>query len=884
MQRLLLVLALLAVAPLAHAQSTTAQSAALSTALEHLSAQRTALGLSEADLASVAVTDEYTSRASGVTHLYLRQTVNGVEVINALASAHVTPGGEVRAVHSTFVPSAARAANAAVPSLAPEGAVEAAAQHLGLALAGALTVLEPMDARHRLTLSGADLSLEPIPVQLVYFVTEDGALRLAWDLAVYQTDAQHWWNLVVDAETGAVLEQHDWIVHDEWLPEHAQPEDLRPVAASPLAATRGGGASYNVWAVPLESPIHGDRTFEVDPADPAASPEGWHDTGAVQYTITRGNNVHAYEDRDANNFPGYAPDGGQDLTFDFGVDFATETPVDYQDVAITNLFYWNNAFHDVMYRYGFDEAAGNFQQTNFTGDGAGNDYVQAEAQDGSGTNNANFGTPPDGSRPRMQMFQWDAPPIFEVTSPAEIAQVYETAPASFGPSFPFDMDPTLIVPVESFDGGDYDNGAEDLDLADRGCDEIVNVDEIDGNIALIERGACSFVTKVRNAQDAGAAGVIIHNNSRNGTDETGSPEDLVTMGLPEGDTGSDITIPSAFVRQSTGATLFENTPVEGVLTGQINRDSDLDNGVIVHEYGHGVSNRLTGGPSNASCLSNGEQMGEGWSDYYGLMMTMRPGDTAVEGRGIGTYVSFEETDGQGIRPWPYSTNMEVNPSTYLSARTVSIPHGLGTVWATMLWEMTWDLIQQEGFDADFYEGTGGNNIAFQLVTEGMKLQPCSPGFVDGRDGILEADTMLYAGAYSDIIWRAFAKRGLGFSANQGSSNTINDGSEAFDLPSGVPPVSNEGSAQPGVYTMSAAYPNPFTGRTQFAVEVAEAQSVTVAVFDVMGREVARLHDGLLSAGAERTFELDGSRLASGVYLVRVTGERFATTRRVTLLQ
>ena len=47
------------------------------------------------------------------------------------------------------------------------------------------------------------------------------------------------------------------------------------------------------------------------------------------------------------------------------------------------------------------------------------------------------------------------------------------------------------------------------------------------------------------------------------------------------------------------------------------RDSDLDNGVIAHEYGHGISNRLTGGPTTVTCLNNAEQMGEGWSDWFG---------------------------------------------------------------------------------------------------------------------------------------------------------------------------------------------------------------------------------------------------------------------------
>src|SRR5690554_2146330 len=202
MPRLLLLAAVLAMSvPVAQAQNS-AQSEALTTALDHLHASRAALGLSEADLAEVAVTDEYASRASGVTHLYLRQTVHGVEVYNARLSAHVTPEGRVVGVKSAFVPEAARAANAPTPTLTPEAAVEAAARQLGLQVTDALSVLEPADARHRLLLSDGGVSTEAIPVQLVYFVTEEGALRLAWDLSIEQLDAQHWWSVRVDAETG----------------------------------------------------------------------------------------------------------------------------------------------------------------------------------------------------------------------------------------------------------------------------------------------------------------------------------------------------------------------------------------------------------------------------------------------------------------------------------------------------------------------------------------------------------------------------------------------------------------------------------------------------------------------------------------------------------
>ncbi len=386
-------------------------------------------------------------------------------------------------------------------------------------------------------------------------------------------------------------------------------------------------------------------------------------------------------------------------------------------------------------------------------------------------------------------------------------------------------------------------------------------------------------------EQAGAIGVIVHNCDPADAPDCSATngEDLVNMG--PGVVGDQVTIPSTFVQQSTGLLFVDNVPdLEGfVQLVALNRDSDLDAGVIVHEYGHGVSNRLTGGPSAAGCLTGDEQMGEGWSDWYGLMMTMNEDDEGETGRGIGTYVQFEDIDGPGIRTYRYSTDLSLNPHTYDDIKTEVIPHGVGSVWSAMLWEMTWGLIAEEGFDADLINGTGGNNIALTLVTEGMKLQPCGPGFVDGRDGILLADTVLYDGAYSDIIWEAFAKRGLGYSADQGSSTSRLDGTEAFDLPPMVP-TANEGDALPNGYALSAAFPNPFAERAQFTLEVAEAQDVTVAVYDVMGRTVATLHDGALAAGSRHAFALDGRALASGVYLVRVTGEQFAETRRITLLR
>jgi hypothetical protein len=83
-----------------------------------------------------------------------------------------------------------------------------------------------------------------------------------------------------------------------------------------------------------------------------------------------------------------SPDGGATRNFNYPFSI-NDDPFNNQNASITNLFYINNKIHDIFYMFGFTPAARNFQNTNF-GLGGGNDYVQAEAQDGGGTNNANF--------------------------------------------------------------------------------------------------------------------------------------------------------------------------------------------------------------------------------------------------------------------------------------------------------------------------------------------------------------------------------------------------------------------------------------------------------------------------------------------------------------
>ena len=307
-----------------------------------------------------------------------------------------------------------------------------------------------------------------------------------------------------------------------------------------------------------------------------------------------------------------------------------------------------------------------------------------------------------------------------------------------------------------------------------GCEALVNGADINGKIALIDRGDCEFGHKILKAENEGAIAAIICNNV------AGAP---ITMA--PGAEGGQVTIPGVMISQADCAFIRSGLPGQVTvslaaqpqaipLPGPSGVTGDFDNGIVAHEYTHGISIRGTGGPSTGSCLSNFEQAGEGWSDWFGLVMQTTATNMADDRRGIGTYALGQPTNGDGIRDYPYSRDMNIDPHTYADINSVSVPHGVGSIWCVTIWDLYWDLIDVYGFDTDFYTGTGGNNMAMQLVMDGIKLQACSPTFLDSRDAILAADQANYGGANTCLIWETFARRGIGYSATAG-------GNQAFDL-------------------------------------------------------------------------------------------------------
>jgi len=739
--------------------------------------------LTARDISEWGISDQYSDKKTGITHTYIQQEISGIRIFNAVSSMAIRDG-KVLSFANRFYADATAMTTGTSPALQPEQAIKAALEHLGIQSINRPSLKAENQAQHQYTFLQADVSRKPIEVSL-YYVLLENTLRLGWNVTIAPLNSPDWWNIRIDAKDGSFLEKNNWTLHCDF-DSPATSELLQPATGSPLETAGklpagNGTASYRVFEFPLEAPNFGPRTVQVDPGSPEASPFGWHDIDGMvgpEYTITRGNNVHAYDDRNNQDSPGYSPDGGASLNFDFPLD-PNQQPIVNQDAIITNLFYVNNMLHDILHLHGFDEAAGNFQQTNYSNDGAGNDYVNAEAQDGGGTNNANFSTPNDGNNGTMQMYLWtnSAPSDMLVNGPASVAGTYTAVEAGFGPG--------LLSPITS----DIVLVNDGVDPTTDGCESIVNGAAISGKIAVVDRGQCTFLVKVAAAEASGAIAVIVINNS------AGAP---TTMG----GTGN-VNIPSVMISKADGDLLKAqlnagnavNVTLKPPSSNNVDLDGSLDNGIVSHEYGHGLSNRLTGGPGNSNCLSNGEQGGEGWSDWLALIMTIKSGDVGSKSRGIGTYATGQATTGSGIRRYPYSTDMAVNPQTYGDLAFSTGVHNVGEIWCQVLWDMTWKLIEAEGFNPDWLNGTAGNNTAMNLVIEGMKLQACGPSFLDARDGILKADEMLYNNAHRCLIWKAFAGRGMGFSASAGSAGVAGDESPAFDLPSicqiaTAPPIAN----------------------------------------------------------------------------------------------
>ena len=830
---------------------------------QYLQETKSSYMLIDSDVDEFAINNEIDSKSMGMKILYINQTHNGIKIHNAISTISIKDS-EVFYYTNNFLKNITEKINSSTPIISPNDAILNVINHYGLSAATNLRELSSDDNSFIFTSGG--VSQHDIPVDLAYFNNSESSINLVWDLSIHTLDGKFWYSVRVDALNGEILNKSDWIINCsfESNQDHKNNQNNSPktyIQESETQSILTDGSSYNVFALPAESPIHGPRQLLSEPSSDVASPYGWHDINGVdgpEYTITRGNNVWAREDVDGLGGNGYSADGTSELNFDFELNF-DQQPIGYQDASLTNLFYINNMMHDIWYQYGFDEQSGNFQENNYGNSSSfgGGDSVNADGQDGDGMNNASFGTPADGANPSMTMYLWNGPNGEPLTiNNGAYSGSYSGGSADFGDSLPTESPVTadlVLVTDDPVLGGDiYD-----------ACETITNGSEIAGKIAVIRRGTCEFGFKVLAAQAEGAVAVIIVNNVQGSAVNMGGGAD-----------GGSVTIPSIMVAQDLGNDLISELEsgitISGSLIGTIDLDGSFDNGIVSHEYGHGISNRLTGGSSSVNCMNNAEQMGEGWSDWFGLMITIEEGDSAIDPRGTANFASGIPLGEAGLssRKAPYTTDFSINDYTYGDSNdesNITEPHGVGFVFATMLWDLTWAYIDKYGFDSDLFNGTGGNNKVMQLVLDGLKLQPCSPGFIDGRDAILAADLASTGGQDQCLIWEVFANRGLGYNASQGDSGNRTDQIEDFSLPPDEDPsLENcEVLSVLDIENMTRVYPNPANGSVNIISQFIDG-ATTVKLIDLNGRIV---FEG--NYNFENKINVNLQSISSGVYILNL---------------
>ena len=383
------------------------------------------LGLTDSDLISYDISDSYTTQQLGITHVYLTQKFMDIPVFNGILNLNVS-GNKLLTFGNKWVPDLVAQAPNNTPSISVLSAIERSRVDLGHATTNPILLSVEKNALGQETtflFEDRLLSRDDIPVELVWLSKNKKDVKLCWVVTIYELAEENIWNIFIDAHSGEFIEKHNQVIQCSFGFNQCNEKTTGQNHVSETSSlSMLSDSAYKVFPLTIESPNHGDRMTIVTPwhaagTDSPATTLNWHDDGSTNYTKTRGNNVNAYEDIGANNSPGFSPDTAN-LQFDYPFD-PFLPPADNVSAAITNLFYWNNVIHDIMYLYGFDEVSGNFQNDNLSRGGDDGDYVRAEGLDGGGLNNANFYTPSDGNRPRMQMTPINRNRIWNPSAPGQ---------------------------------------------------------------------------------------------------------------------------------------------------------------------------------------------------------------------------------------------------------------------------------------------------------------------------------------------------------------------------------------------------------------------------------------------------------------------------------
>ncbi|HQY66301.1 MAG TPA: M36 family metallopeptidase [Pyrinomonadaceae bacterium] len=374
------------------------------------------IGVNDQQINGLKVTADYTNPDGNISYAHLEQEINGIPVFRGEVKAGFTKSGQIIRVINNLAP------GLEYESLSnsfgdPVQAVRKAAGHINHAIVPAdVARNEAVSNDLKVTFGEGDWATT---AEKMYFPTEPGVAVPSWRVLIWEPVRAYY--VIVDANTNVVL-WHKNISDDQTQSATYQiygntsahndiaddPAPLSPGPTDPGLGTQGALITRS------------NRTLVGNEGLLSFNNNGWITDGA---NITDGNATEAGLDRDGTNGVD-APMAGDTACPGAGCRIFSSTwnpppgspaPGDdpltpqAQRGAVIQMFYIMNRYHDELYRRGFTEAARNFQTDNFGRGGTGNDRVSSEGQDSSGTNNANFATPADGGRGRMQMFLWTGP-------------------------------------------------------------------------------------------------------------------------------------------------------------------------------------------------------------------------------------------------------------------------------------------------------------------------------------------------------------------------------------------------------------------------------------------------------------------------------------------
>lgn len=359
-------------------------------------------GLRADQIGRLEVSADYVNPAGNLGWVTLKQQFNGIPVFGGQLSAGLTPNGQLVRTVSTLASGVREEFLQTTAAVSAEQAVAIAASSVGVTIDPfTLQRKSASPDGRKITFAGGPF-VQDIVVEQVYFPLEVGNVTLSWSMVLWQ-DVPAYYS-VVDAEKGDLLFRKNITNEQTQTASYSiynddSPGPLSPTNVLPGAGTQAPGINRTLLTLISELPAFDNL--------------GWITDGG---NTTTGNNVDAGLDLVTPDGidAGTRPVGSPSRVFDFsynppplGSDAPTGT--NFRNGIVTDMFFWANRYHDLVYQYGFTEGAGNFQNNNFSRGGSGVDYVRAEAQDFSGTDNANFSTPPDGQLPRMQMYVFTGP-------------------------------------------------------------------------------------------------------------------------------------------------------------------------------------------------------------------------------------------------------------------------------------------------------------------------------------------------------------------------------------------------------------------------------------------------------------------------------------------